>query len=143
MAFQDIRHSGWYVCESDLGHSLLTTRQRDGQSPSLQKWLLAVLKRMLGVRDTTPSWCVVRECGLEPLQFNRFCAAMQLYNSLTKSNSYTMKKVLHADFQLSTRSNDRWSAHILSAMDGLTQPYIFKQKLQNCEHGPLISVVLS
>jgi len=79
-----------------------------------QKWLLAVLKRMLGVRDTTPSWCVVRECGLEPLQFNRFCAAMQLYNSLTKSNSYTMKKVLHADMQLSTRSCDCWSPHILS-----------------------------
>ena len=34
MASQDIRYSGWYVCESDLGHSLLTTRQRDGQSPS-------------------------------------------------------------------------------------------------------------
>jgi len=44
-----------------------------------------------------------------------------------------MKKVLHADMQLSTRSNDCWSAHILSAMDGLTQSYIFKQKLQNCE----------
>jgi hypothetical protein len=36
MASQDIRtrYSGWYVCESDLGHSVLTTRQRDGQSPS-------------------------------------------------------------------------------------------------------------
>ena len=44
-----------------------------------------------------------------------------------------MKKVLHADMQLSTRSNDCWSAHFLSAMDGLTQSYVFKQKLQNCE----------
>ena len=45
-----------------------------------------------------------------------------------------MKKVLHADMQLSTRSNDCWSAHYLSAMDGLTQLHIFKQKkLQNCE----------
>ena len=34
MASQDIRYSGWYACESDLGHSLLTTRQTDGQSPS-------------------------------------------------------------------------------------------------------------
>ena len=34
MASQDMRYSCWYVCESDLGHSLLTTRQRDGQSPS-------------------------------------------------------------------------------------------------------------
>jgi len=57
-----------------------------------------------------------------------------LYNSLTnKSNSYTMKKVLHADMQLSTRSNDCWSAHVLPAMDGLTQSYIFNQKLQSCE----------
>ena len=37
MASQDIRtrYSGWYVYESDLGHSLLTTRQRGGQSPSV------------------------------------------------------------------------------------------------------------
>ena len=45
-----------------------------------------------------------------------------------------MKKVLHADMQLSTpRSKDYWSAHILSAMEGLTQSYIFKQRLQHCE----------
>ena len=31
MASQGIRYSCWYVCESELGHSLLTTRQRDGQ----------------------------------------------------------------------------------------------------------------
>jgi hypothetical protein len=100
---------------------------------SPQKWLLAVLKRMLGVRDTAPSWCVMRECGLEPLQFNWFRVAMQLYNSLTKSNSYTMEKVLPADMQLSTRSKDCWPAHILSAMHGLTQSYIFKQREQHCE----------
>jgi len=61
---------------------------------------------------------------------------MRLYNSLTKSNSYTMNKVLHADMQLSARVHDPifcWSAHILSAVDGLKQSYIFKQKLQNCE----------
>jgi len=34
---------------------------------------------MLGVRETVPSWCVVRECGLEPLQLNWFRAAMRLY----------------------------------------------------------------
>ena len=45
-----------------------------------------------------------------------------------------MKTVLYADMQLSTRSSDCWSAHILSAINGLTQSYIFKQKLQNCEH---------
>jgi len=34
MASQDIHYSCWNVGESDLGHSLLTTKQRDGQSPS-------------------------------------------------------------------------------------------------------------
>ena len=107
----------------------------------LQKWLLAMLKRMLGVNDTTHSWCVMRECGLEPLQFNCFCAAMRLYNSLTKSNSYTMKKVLHADMQLSRQSNDCWSAHILSAMDGLTHNLISSNRSCNTVN-PLISAVL-
>ena len=88
---------------------------------------------MLRVRYTMPSWCVMRECGLEPLQFNLSRVAMRLYNSLAKSNSYTMKKVLHADVQMSTRSINCWSAYILSAMDDLTHSYIFKQKLQNCE----------
>ena len=97
--------------------------------------LVFVLKRMLGIKDTTFSWCVniMHECGLKPLLFNWCRVAMRLYNSLTESNSYTMNKVLHADMQLSTRSNGCWSAHILSAMDGLIQPYIYKQKLQNCE----------
>ena len=87
------------VCESDLGYSLLTTRQRNGQSPS---------------RDTTPSWCVMREWNPHSsIGFVQQCGCTVL---LTKSNSYTkMKKVLHADMQLSTRSNDRWSARILSA----------------------------
>jgi hypothetical protein len=42
-------------------------RVRQEMDSPLQKWLLAVLKRMLGVRDTTPQWCIMRECGLEPL----------------------------------------------------------------------------
>jgi len=44
----------------------------------LQKWLVTVLKRIQLVKDTTPSWCVTRECGLEPLQFNWFRVAVRL-----------------------------------------------------------------
>jgi hypothetical protein len=36
----------------------------------LQKWLLAVLKRMSEIRDTTPSWCVSCNRGLKLLQSN-------------------------------------------------------------------------
>jgi len=35
--------------------------------------------------------------------------------------------------QITLCPNGCWSAHIFSAMDGLTQLYIYKQKLQNCE----------
>jgi len=52
---------------------------------------------LLMVKDTTPSWCVMRECGLEPQQFNSFRAAVRLYNALTQSNSSTARKILHAD----------------------------------------------
>jgi hypothetical protein len=92
-----------------------------------------VLKKILGVKNTTPSWCLVRGCGLEPLQFNWLHAALRLYNPLTQCNSSTMRKVLQADMQLSSKSPECWSWHILSAMEGLIQFYMFKQKLLNCE----------
>ena len=140
MASQDICYFCWYVCESDLGHSLLTTRQRDGQSPT--GMAVGSVEKDVGGQRKKPSWCVTRECGLKPLRYIWFCVAMRLYISLTKSNSYTMKNVLQIDILLRTRSNDCWSAHILSAMDGLTQSYIFKQKLQDCEPIDLSSFVV-
>jgi len=49
------------------------------------QWLLKVLKRIMMVRDITPSWCVTRKCGLEPLQFNWFQGAEPLCNALTQA----------------------------------------------------------
>ncbi len=88
-----------------------------------KEWLMTVLKRILMVKDTTPSWYIMRKCGLEPLQFNRFWAAVRLYNALTQSNSSTARYILQADAQLSSRCDDCWSSRILSAMNGLTQSY--------------------
>jgi len=73
------------------------------------------------------------ECGLEPLQFSWFRAAVWLYNALTQSNSSTARKILQADMQLSSRCNDCWSSTILSAMNGLTRSYLFKERLLKCE----------
>jgi len=58
---------------------------------------------------------------------------MRLCNSLTQCNSTTAKQVLHADVRLSSRSDDCWSSNIFSAMTGLVQEYMFKEKLRNCE----------
>ena len=110
-----------------FGLLLSTTRQRDGQSPT--EMTVGSVEKDLGVRDTTPSWCVMRECGLEPLQLNWLRAAMRLYDSLTKSNSYTMKKVLHADMQLSTRSGDCWSLVTMVTMGGDLQPGCLADRL--------------
>jgi len=44
-----------------------------------------------------------------------------------------MRKVLQADMRLSSVSPESRSSHILSAMEGLTQSYMFKHKLFNCE----------
>ena len=108
-------------------------RQGKEMDNPLQKWLLTVMKRTLGVRDSAPSWCVMRECGLQPLQFNWFRAAIRMYNSLVQCNSITMKKVLDADVRMSSSSGDCWSSHLLSAMEGLAHSHVFKQKLMNCE----------
>jgi len=40
-----------------------------------------------------------------------------------------MKKVLHADMQLSSRANECWSAHILSAMDAWSDTIVYLQDL--------------
>jgi len=99
----------------------------------IQKWLLTVLKRIMMVKGTNPSWCVMHECGLEPLQFNWFPAAARLYNALTQINSSTARKILQADIKLSSRCDDCWPSHTLSAMTGLTQSYTLKERLLECE----------
>jgi hypothetical protein len=42
--------------------------------------------------------------------------------------------------RLSSRSDDYWSSHIVSAMTGLVQEYMLKYKLLNC--GPMLTSVV-
>jgi len=56
----------------------------------LQTVHMCLLKGILGVKRTTPNWCVLRECGQEPLQFYWFRAAVRFYNALLCSNSGTL-----------------------------------------------------
>eukprot|EP00983_Pelagomonas_calceolata_P022284 701037-Pelagomonas_calceolata.AAC.1 len=71
---------------------------------SLQTVHLCSLKRIFGIKRTTPNWSVLRECGHEPLQFNWFCAAVRFYNALLRSNSITLSKVLQAGVEMSSLS---------------------------------------
>jgi len=40
---------------------------------------LYFLKGTLGVKQPAPKWAVLRECGLKPLQFYSFRAAIMFY----------------------------------------------------------------
>ena len=71
-----------------LSYNRATLKEMDNPN---QKSLLTKLTIILGIRDTSSSWCVMRGCGLEPLQFNWFCATMRLNNFLTQCNSITAK----------------------------------------------------
>eukprot|EP00983_Pelagomonas_calceolata_P086660 1156803-Pelagomonas_calceolata.AAC.4 len=94
---------------------------------SIQKWLMR-LRAMLGVRTSTPSWSILRECGIEPIQFNWFRACSCFYNSLIHCNSRLLQKVFHADTSLSARNPSCWTSHLLSAMNSLHHVHSFWQK---------------
>eukprot|EP00983_Pelagomonas_calceolata_P021451 672238-Pelagomonas_calceolata.AAC.1 len=88
---------------------------------------------MLGVRTSTPSWSVLREYGIEPIQFNWFRACSRFYNSLIHCDSCLFQKFFHADISLSSRNPSCWTSHVLSAMNGLHHAHSFKQKTRSAD----------
>jgi len=85
----------------------------------IQKWLLRFLRTILGVRNSTPSWSVLRECGLEPMQLNWLRACARLYNNLIFCNSPLLRKVFQADILLSQFHPACWISHLLLGTQGL------------------------
>eukprot|EP00983_Pelagomonas_calceolata_P037360 1136303-Pelagomonas_calceolata.AAC.2 len=73
-----------------------------------EKWLLRFLRSMLGVRTSTPSWGVLRECGIVPIQFNWFRAC--------------------AHISRSPRNSSYWTSHLMSAMNGLHHAHHFSKR---------------
>ena len=84
-----------------------------------QKCHLNFLKGILGVKRTACNWAVLRECGHEALQFYWFRAAIKFYNSMLRSNSDTVRKVLKGDCTLRARDNGCWTAQLIEAFKGL------------------------
>jgi hypothetical protein len=111
MASQDIRYSCWYVCESDLGHSLLTYNKAKRWTVPFSCWQCwkgywgSKTPRHHGVSWESVDWNPYYLIGR---------AAMRLYSYLLFDYYFQqlhMNKVLHADTQLSTRINDCWSTY--------------------------------
>ena len=99
----------------------------------VQKWLLTVLKRILGDRDTTPSWCVQRVWPCAPTVELVSChnASVQFSDPMQQQHyCQTSLTCWHAtELQV-------WWLLVFpynSAMTGLVQEYMFKEELRNCE----------
>jgi len=88
------------------------------------------LRRILGVKNSTTNWAVLRECGQEPLQFFWFRASIRFFKSMLDSNSETLRRVLKADLHLASFYSSCWSAQVLNAFNGLqSSARMFKQKM--------------
>jgi len=95
----------------------------------LQKRHLCSLRRILGVKNSTTNWAVLRECGQKPLQFFWFRASIRFFNSMLDSNSETLRRVLKADLHLASFDSSCWSAQVSNAFNGLQGSAMFKQKM--------------
>ena len=82
-----------YVIPAGMGSQVWGTgflqAGREFSSP-LSTLHLHFLKGMLGVKQSTTNWAVLRECGHEPLQFFWFRSAVKLFNSMLNTNSVTL-----------------------------------------------------
>ena len=103
----------------------------------LQKRHLCSLRRILGVKNSTTNWAVLRECGQEPLQFFWFRASIRLFNSMLDSNSETLRRVLKADLHLASFDSSCWSAQVSNAFNGLQNSAMFKQKMLRVTQVPM------
>jgi len=108
----------------------------------LQTVHACLLKRILGVKRTTPNWSVLRECGQEPLQFYWFRAAVRFYNALLFSNSGTLAKVLKADIAMSTVNKKCKNAEFLDALHGLERSVDFQYCVRTLQTIPLSEFVV-
>eukprot|EP00983_Pelagomonas_calceolata_P133394 1161961-Pelagomonas_calceolata.AAC.3 len=59
---------------------------------------------------TTTNWAVLRECGREPLQFYWFRSVVKMYNSMLRSNSETLRRVIKADVNIHSHEPACWTA---------------------------------
>ena len=103
----------------------------------VQKRHLCSLRRILGVKNSTTNWSVLRECGHEPLQFFWFRASIRFFNSMLDSNSDVLRRVLKADLHLASFDSSCWSAQVSSAFGGLQDGALFRQKMLRASQVPI------
>eukprot|EP00983_Pelagomonas_calceolata_P018659 585384-Pelagomonas_calceolata.AAC.1 len=108
-----------------------------GFASDLQVRHKSYLKNTLGVKRTTTNWAVLRERGHEPLQFYLFRSAVKMYNSMMRSSSETLRRVLKADLNIHSREPSCWIAQALDGFKGLRRCDSFVQAVRQGTPNPL------
>jgi len=130
--------AGMYACQIWGTKYLKEDAEFDSH---LQKLHLCSLKRLLGVKQTTANWPVLRECGQEPLQFYWFRAIVKFFNGSLKTNNNTLRQVMKADVKLSTKESSCWSGQVLDAFKGLRSGYRFAESMLALREVPLQDLI--
>jgi hypothetical protein len=88
--------AAWINCLVESTRTAVDFRLNQWSTRNQRFWLIQPhwinspdFSDVFGVRDTTPSWCVMRECGLEPLQWRMLLVIcrMALYTEVTYFNA--------------------------------------------------------
>ena len=75
---------------------------------------LGFLKRLLGVKKSTDTDCVLRETSQMPIFFYWFICIIRFWNSLLSSNNPLLEKVVRVD--LIANRSDTWTYQVLHAL---------------------------
>ena len=97
---------------------------------------MSLLKGILGVKRSAPSWTALRECAQEPLHLDSI-RTVKLYYAITDSISIYryivydpfLKNILR-DVQLSCTDCTNWSAGLMSAFGGLSRGQTLHRQLE-------------
>jgi hypothetical protein len=104
--------AGLYGCQVWATSSLTYNSSKITPTHVLQ---LGFLKRLLGVKKSTDTHCVLRETSQMPIFFYWFRCIIRFWNSLFPSDNPLLEKVAQADLLIANRS-DTWTYQVLHAL---------------------------
>jgi len=93
---------------------------------------LGFLKRLLGVKESIDTHCVLRETGQMPTFFYWFRCIIRFWNSLLSSNNPLLEKVVQTDLLIANRS-DTWTYQVLHALQDFPTSQQFLNAIRSRE----------
>ena len=95
---------------------------------------LGFLRRLLGVKKSTDTHCVLHKTGQMPISFYWFRCIIRFWNSLLSSNNPLplLEKVVRAVLLIANKS-DTWTYQVLHALQDFPASQQFLNAIRSCE----------